>query len=622
MKALLRKAGFALGAFLILTAAALGTLKLIWTFGDRPPEFTTSRREVPEVHTGTAMVVAANPLATAAGVEMLQAGGSSIDAAVAIQAVLTLVEPDSSGIGGGAFILHFDHETKRLQAFDGRETAPAGSTPRLFMHGDGNPYTVFESMIGGRSVGVPGALRVLELAHRQHGKLQWRVLFDPAIKLCEEGFEITPRFSRLAHKDPLLRGMPGARRYFYDEHGRARRVGTRLKNPELAQVLRQVAEGGADAFYRGVIARDIVTAVRQAHRPSMIEARLNVAMLKMGAPYDAGFEAKIPNPGFMTEQDLSSYQAKEREPVCRPYKTWRVCGFGPPSSGGIAVLQTLAMLERFQLGKQYSANSPQALHLIAEAERLAYADRDRYVADADFVSVPLPGLLDSKYLAARSSLIDPAQAMKSAQPGLPPGIEDDRADSVSPELPSTSHISIVDADRNVLSMTTSIEYTFGSHVMVRGFMLNNQLTDFSFDPGPQNSPVANAPAPGKRPRSSMAPMIVFDAASGEPVLAIGSPGGSRIICYVVRALLGVLEWNLDPQRAVSLPHLVNRNSVTELEDEGWDAGELEVSKQKLAALGHEVELLEQNSGLHAISITEKGLLGGVDPRREGLAAGW
>ena len=617
----LKRLGLGIGAALLLVIALVIVLKLSWTFGEGPPEFATGRRTPTLVQTGQVMVVTANPLASAAGAEILKAGGSAIDATVAIQAVLTLVEPQSSGIGGGAFILHYDPKARKLQTFDGRETAPARATPGLFMHDDGKPWGMPQAVIGGRSVGVPGALRALELAQRQHGALPWRALFQPAIRLCEQGFAMSPRLGRLAQLDAVLRTAPSTRDYFYGADGRAKPAGTVLKNPELARVMRAIAEGGADAFYRGPIARDIETAVAQAVRPPVAAMLLNKTLLKMGAPSGMDVAADVPNPGVLSAEDLAAYTAKEREPVCRPYRSWRVCGFGPPSSGAIAVLQVLAMLEPRQLGKSYRENDPQALHLIAEAERLAFADRDRYVADADLVDVPVEGLLDAKYLASRAALIDPARDMGRAAAGMPPGARAAWADAPAPELPSTSHFVVVDAAGRVVSMTTSVEYVFGSHLRVDGFMLNNQLTDFSFDPG-KDREVANAVAPGKRPRSSMAPMMVFDAASGAPVLALGSAGGSRIIGHVVRALLGVLEWGLDPQRAVSLPHLVNLNGKTELEDEGWAQGERDAVKRSLEAMGHKVEVAEQNSGLHAVLIGAGGLQGGVDPRREGEASGW
>ncbi len=619
----LKKVAIGAGILLLAIAALLGVFELLWiSEADRAPESATGRRDVALVRTSTTMVVTANPLATKAGLEILEAGGNAIDAAVAVQAVLTLVEPQSSGIGGGAFLLHYDGQRHQLEAFDGRETAPAEAPPSLFMHDAGDPYNFIEAVVGGRAVGVPGALRALELAQRSHGQLPWARLFEPAIALAEQGFEVTPRLFQLLSKDPMLPTMPAARAYFYQDDGRPKAIGTRLVNPELAEVLRAIAQGGADALYRGPIAKDIVAAVRSAERPSMLEVGINQAMLQMGAPYTAGFDADEPNPGLLSEQDLAGYQAKIREPLCRPYRTWRVCGFPPPTSGGITVLEVLSLLERFDLGARTQPDSPEALHLIAEAEKLAYADRDRYIADTDFVPVPVDGLLDPEYLEARSEMIDPKKARKAAKAGLPEGIKSAFVDGVSPELPSTSHFSIVDSHQNVVSMTTSIEFVFGSHVMVHGFLLNNQLTDFSFLPGTEKRPIANAVAANKRPRSSMAPLIVFDQKSGQPVLAIGSPGGSRIIAYVVRATLGILEWGLDPQRAVSLPHVVNRNGATELENDGWDPGELDAAKKALTALGHTVEVGEQNSGLHAISITEHGLLGGVDPRREGLAAGW
>jgi gamma-glutamyltranspeptidase/glutathione hydrolase len=617
----MRRLALGLGAILLVLVVAIGALKALWSFDDRAPEGATGRRNVTAVRTATAMVVAANPHATTAGVEILKAGGSAIDAAIAIQAVLTLVEPQSSGIGGGAFLLHFDAATKSLQGFDGRETAPAGVDPNLFME-NGEALGLVEAMIGGRSVGVPGVLRALELAHRQHGKLPWKALFEPAIALCEQGFDITPRFAQLAHEDPVLRSMPGARTYFYDERGRAKAAGMRLRNPALAAVLRRIAAEGADAFYRGPVAASVVTAVQQARRPSMLQAGINYALLRLGAPYALRFAPRVRNPGSLSLEDLEGYEAREREPLCSPYRQWRVCGFAPPSSGGIAVLQALGMLERFDLRALGPPSSAEVLHVLTQAERLAYADRDRYVADADFVDVPVRGLLDREYLARRAALIDPARDAGHASPGTPPGLQSARSDAQSPELAATSHFSIVDARRNVVSMTTTIEAGHGSHVMVEGFLLNNQLTDFSFDPGSGSGQVANAVAPGKRPRSSMAPLIVFDAASGDPVLVLGSPGGSRIIGYVLRATLGALDWQLDPQAAVSLPHVVNRNGRTEIEDEGWAPEELDTLKSQLRAKGHAITVDAMNSGVHAIAITQNGLVGGADPRREGLAAGW
>lgn len=621
MKRALKRLGIGVGFLALLIVVVVVLFKVMWTFGDAPPESATGRRDIELVRTSTTMVVTANPHATRAGVEILEAGGNAIDAAIAVQAMLTLVEPQSSGIGGGAFLLYWDAKERKLEAYDGRETAPAGVSPELFLHDDGTKYNFVEAVVGGRSVGVPGVLRALEKAHLNHGKTAWKETFGPAIDLAEKGFEMSPRLHKLARRDPLLRTMPGARSYFYQEDGRAKPIGTLMKNPKLAEVLKKIAEGGADVFYRGPLAKEIAAAVKKAMRPSTFVAGINFSMLEAGAPYGAGLMANEPNPGFLTEEDLSSYEAKVREPVCRPYRTWRVCGFPPPTSGGITVLQILGLVERFELGK-LKPTSAEAIHLIAEAERLAYADRNKYIGDADFVDVPVEGLLSSEYLEKRSKLIARDKARRSAKAGKPPGVKTAFVEAESPELPCTSHFVIVDKEGNVVSMTTSVENVFGSRIFVRGFLLNNQLTDFSFKPRHGDRVVANSVEAKKRPRSSMSPMIVFDEKSGDPVLALGSPGGSRIISYVARATLGVLEWGLDPQKAVALPHVVNRNSVTEIERTGWPDGQLEEVRAKLKALGHEVVVGEQNSGLSAVVITEHGLLGGADPRREGVAEGF
>ena len=539
------------------------------------------------------MVAAANPLAVDAGYRMLKQGGSAVDAAIAVQMVLTLVEPQSSGIGGGAFLLHFDG--KNVQAFDGRETAPAAATEKLFLDGDGKPMPFFDAVVGGRSVGVPGVLRMLELAHRQYGKLPWRALFAPAIRLAEDGFAVSPRLAMLLEKEPYLKRDVAAAAYFYDSSGRPWPAGHRLKNPALAQTLRQIAEGGADAFYEGSIARDIVHKV--AHHPA--------------------------NPGGMTTADLAGYRAKVRAPVCNAYRIWTVCGMPPPSSGGIAVAQMLGILEQTNLAALKPDRgdwSPQAVHLFAEAGRLAYADRNRYVADTDFV--PLPGnsyapLLDKTYLAQRAALIG-ERSMRHAEAGMPAGWHVAWGDDASPELPSTSHMSIVDADGHAVAMTTTIENAFGSRLMVDGFLLNNELTDFSMIAEDEHGPVANRVQPGKRPRSTMAPTLVFDK-SNRLVLAIGSPGGSSIVNYVAKVLVATLDWGLDVQRAIDLPNVGSRNGPTELE-------EGRVSPSLIAALqarGHDVLIDEQTSGLHGIMRTRSGdaWFGGADPRREGVARG-
>ncbi|MHA1154362.1 MAG: gamma-glutamyltransferase [Alphaproteobacteria bacterium] len=533
---------------------------------------------------------AANPLAARAGLEILRAGGSALDAAIATQLVLNLVEPQSSGLGGGAFLLHFEGASGArggtVTSYDGRETAPAAATPKLFLKPDGTPMKFWAAVVGGRSVGAPGLARMLELAHRDHGRLPWAKLFAPAIELAERGFAVSPRLHGLIAKDKYLKTFPAARAYFYDSEGAPWPVGHLLRNPAFAQTLRRLADRGANALYQGPLAEDIVTAVK-------------------GAPG---------NPGLMELEDLAGYRAKRREAVCAPYRAWRVCGMGPPTSGGVALLQMLGMLERFDLGA-LDPNGPQALHLIAEAGRLAFADRGLFLADSDFVSVPLDELLAPNYLRGRSQLISPNTSLGKARPGLP---AQSGAMPAQEDPPSTSHLVVVDGAGNAVSMTTSIESAFGSRLMVGGFLLNNELTDFSFRPRTEDGrAVANRVQAGKRPRSSMSPMLVLDG-EGDLALAVGSPGGSRIIGYVLRALTGVLDWNLDPQAAVALPHAVNRNGKTDLE-EGTPVA---AHRAALEALGHEVRVRNMTSGLHAIKVTpEGGLEGGADPRREGVVVG-
>jgi gamma-glutamyltranspeptidase/glutathione hydrolase len=537
------------------------------------------------------MVAAANPLATDAGYQALKAGGSAIDAAIATQMVLNLVEPQSSGIGGGAFLLHFDG--REVRAYDGRETTPAAATDTLFQK-DGKAMPFYEGVVGGRSVGAPGVLRMLELAHRQHGKLPWPDLFGPAIKLAEGGFAVSPRLHTLLKGEQHLRNDPVARAYFYDTDGNPWAVGHVLKNPELAKTLREIATGGADAFYKGRIAREI----------------------------EAKVKSHPANPGLLTATDIAGYQAKVREPVCTDYRQWTVCGMPPPSSGGIAIAQMLGILEAkgiHRFGPKDGALNAEGVHLFAEAGRLAYADRGRYVADTDFV--PLPGnsvkpLLAREYLAQRATLIG-ERSMGSAKAGAPLGAKLAQGSDRSPEFPSTSHISIVDAAGNALSMTTTIEDGFGSRQMVGGFLLNNQLTDFSFDAADADGPIANRVQPGKRPRSSMSPTLVFEKGGGKLVLTAGSPGGSAIINYVAKVLVGTLDWGLDVQQAISLPNFGSRNGPTELEQ-----GRVpDAVAEALRARGHNVRLMEQTSGLQGIMRTNSGWFGGADPRREGIVKG-
>lgn len=535
-----------------------------------------------EEHTAEAMVAAANPLAVEAGVEMLRAGGSAVDAALAVQLVLGLVEPQSSGIGGGAFMLHYGTQDGAIQAYDGRETAPMAAGPDLFLDEQGQAMDFWEAVVGGRSVGTPGLLRMLELAHESHGTLPWRALFEPAIRLAEEGFAISPRLAGQIAADEHLQTDPTARAYFYSADGAPKPAGTWLRNPAYAESLRRIANEGADAFYRGAIAADIVAAVQGAE-----------------------------SPGLLSEADLAVYEAKERGALCGSYRAYEVCGMPPPTSGGVAVLQILGMLENFDLSG-LAPNGTAAVHLLAEASRLAFADRNAYLADSDFVAVPLDRLLDPTYLRQRAALIQRDAVMPEAEAGRLP-----QRGALAPEVdtPSTSHLVVVDAAGNAVSMTSSVESAFGSRLMVRGFLLNNQLTDFSFLPEIEGKVVANRVESGKRPRSSMSPTLVFDA-DGAFHLAAGSPGGARIIGYTVNALLSMLEWNLAPQTAVARAHAANLNGPTLLE-----AGSaLEALEDELHALGHETRVTDMTSGLHVIRRGLDGLEGGADPRREGIVA--
>ena len=538
-------------------------------------------------HAKQYMVAAADPLAVEAGLRMLDRGGSVVDAAIAAQLVLNLVEPQSSGLGGGAFLLHHDAKTGAIRAYDGRESAPAAATPELFLRPDGKPMAFRDAVSGGRSVGVPGLARLLERVHQRHGKLPWAVLFEPAIALAEGGFALSSRTHQLLTRAADLERDPEARAYFFDAAGAPKAAGTVMRNPQFAELLRTLARDGASVFYTGEIARDLVTKVR----------------------------GHATNPGTLSEQDLAGYAVREVDVLCAPYRSYRVCGMPPPSSGGIAVLQMLGMLARFEM-RALTPDSVAAAHLIAEAGRLAFADRNRYLADDRFVKVPVAGLLDGNYIAARSQLIRPDHAMGRARAGIPPGAELAFADTRSDHGVGTSHVSVVDVEGNAVSMTTTIESFFGSGLMVRGMLLNNQLTDFNFAPVEDGRPVANRVEPGKRPRSSMAPTLVFDPA-GELFMAVGSPGASFIINYVLKALVATIDWNLNMQAAIDLPNVGNRNGPTEIENVDG-AQELAAG---LRALGHTVRIMDMTSGTHGIMRGKDGLSGGADPRREGIAKG-
>ena len=600
---------FTLGA---LAAAAL----LVACAGGPPartdtPPFRYTQPEQPEAATGfvekpgwatkSFAVAAANPLATDAGYQVLKAGGSAIDAAIAVQMVLTLVEPQSSGIGGGAFLLHWNG--MQVEAFDGRETAPAAADEKLFLLPDGKPMAFIDGVVGGRSVGAPGTLRMLEMAHKQYGKLAWSQLFRPAIQLAEGGFAVSPRLHTLLRGEQHLKKDPAAASYFYKPDGNPHDMGSTLRNPALAAVLRSVADKGTQAFYGGTVAQSIVAKVQR--HPT--------------------------NPGKLTEQDISAYQPKKREAMCNDWRIYRICGFPPPSSGHIAIMQMLGILDHAPAKPAAALEgglpSVGFLHNYTEAARLAFADRAVYVADPDFVQPPAgrwSSLLDHAYLTERAALIGP-QSMRTAKPGTPRGASVAWGAQAEQIEYGTSHISIVDAAGNAIAMTTTIEDQFGSRQLVDGgtgqpggFLLNNELTDFSFAPADaEGKPIANRVQPGKRPRSSMSPTLVFDKASGQLVMSAGSPGGALIIHYTAKTLLGTLDWGLNAQRAISLPNFGSTNGPTLLEDKRFPAPTVEALK----ARGHAVREMDMTSGLQAIQRTKDGWFGGADPRREGIVKG-
>ena len=539
-----------------------------------------------------AMVAAANPLAVEAGLEILRAGGSAVDAAIAVQAALGLVEPQSSGIGGGAFLLHYDAATGDVAAYDGREVAPAGASADMFLGADGNPLPFWEAVKSGRSTGVPGAVAMLHLAWRDHGRLRWEEPWQPAMRLARAGFAVSPRFNEMAGglKRFTTPGS-GAAAYLYDPAGTPWPVGHVIRNPAYGDTLERIGREGPQAFYAGPIAEAMVAAVAQE-----------------------------PRPGTLSLADLAAYQPRRLEPVCARYRARLVCGMGPPSSGGIAVLATLGILERFDMAATAGTGAGTALgwHRFIEAQRLAYADRDTYVADDTFVAVPVAGLLDRDYLASRAALILDDRAATTVTPGTPPGATPRGRDATG-NVFGTTHFVIVDGRGNVVSMTSTVEAPYGSQRMVAGFFLNNQLTDFSFRPvDSSGQPIANAAGPGKKPRSSMSPTIVFDA-DGRFEVAVGSPGGNAIIAYVAKTLVGMLDWGLTPQQAIELPNIIARRVPIPVERTRIDPATLSA----LTALGHRFDEAgrAEGSGLHAIRLTPRGLTGGADPRREGVARG-
>jgi gamma-glutamyltranspeptidase/glutathione hydrolase len=536
----------------------------------------------------TEMIAAANPLAAEAGLEMLRAGGSAVDAAIAVQMVLGLVEPESSGIGGGAFMLVYNPKDKQTISFDGREVAPASATPGMFLDAAGKARPKPEAIPGGLSVGIPGVVAMLEMAHQKYGKLPWQRLFQPAIRLAENGFPVGPKLARTIRGFSRGANMPDIRAHFYHADGTPLAEGEIYKNPEYAHSLRLIAAGGSKAFYTGEIAQAIVDKVQ--HAPV--------------------------NPGGMTLSDLAGFKALERPPVCGDYRVWHLCSMGPPSSGGIAIVQILGMLQRFP-SSDLQPNTLSEAHLFTQASRLAYADRSKYLGDTAFVDVPIAGLLDKNYIAGRAALIDPAKDMGTAQAGNPPQKHAEYAPQRSPVLHGTSHMTIVDKTGMVIAMTTSVESVFGSEVMVKGFFLNNTLTDFSLDPMLDGKLVANAPAAGKRPLSAMSPTIVFDK-DGNFLLSVGSPGGPAIIDFVSQTLIAMLDGGMTPAQAIALPRQLNLNGSTRLEKSPAN----DALAPQLTAMGHSVVVAGgEASGLHGIERVKGGYIGGADPRRDGVVIG-
>jgi len=551
------------------------------------PEAATGINHKTEVHSQKAMVVSANPYATAAGQQMLAAGGSAVDAAIAVQLVLSLVEPQSSGIGGGLFMLSYDAKKGELSTLDGRETAPKAAHADWFRQANGELLPWTSAYVGGKAVGTPAAIAALWQAHQKFGLLPWAQLFKPAIALSEGGFVVSKRLHLLLaqSRHPGLQQFADSRAYFFPD-GKPLPVGYLRKNPAYANILRQIASEGPSAFYQGANAKAIVQAVNHASI----------------------------NPGQLTLEDIASYQPVWRDPICLPYRQLQVCSMAPPSSGGLAVLQILGMLQPFDL-KAVPAGSLQAVHLISQASRLAFADRERFAADPAFSKVPVAGLLAPDYLRQRAALIDLKHDAANVIAGAPAGAEP-LADGKALEYANTSHLSVVDARGFAVSMTTSIENAFGSGLLVNGYLLNNQLTDFALAARVDGKLVANRVEPGKRPRSSMAPMMVFDGNKQLQIIS-GSPGGSRIINYVAQSLVAMIDWQMGPQDAANQAKFTHRNDVLMLEA----GSELELLQGPLKDMGYQVRLGELNSGLHLIKRTKQGWAAGADPRREGTAQG-
>jgi gamma-glutamyltranspeptidase/glutathione hydrolase len=553
------------------------------------PEIATGFQANKVVMGAKIMAVTAHPEATKAAYEVLQQGGTAADAGIAAQMVLGLVEPQSSGIGGGGFVLYYDAKKRQLITLDGRETAPSTAGAHLFMGDDGKPLKFYDAAIGGRSVGTPSLLRMLEKLHAWQGKIEWSELFYPAIKLAEQGFEVSPRLHKMLVKEKgRFHADTIAKLYFYPDTVTPLAVGDIKRNPDYAVTLRNIAQNGADVFYNSDLAKEIVKKVQEAR----------------------------PTRGLLSIEDMKSYKAIERRATCGGYRGYKICSMGQPSSGGLSMLMTLGVLENFDL-PNWGPNNPKSWHVISEASRLTFADRNEYMADPDYVATPDTLLLQPEYLKKRSALIDETKAMLDVSAGVPVGWDPKYKQASDPSLkpPGTTHLSIKDKHGNILSMTTSIENAFGSRLMVGGFLLNNQLTDFSFNPTDDNQlPIANRVAGEKRPRSSMSPTIIFDP-KGQPFMVIGSAGGSRIIGYVLQRIISVIDWGVDIQSAMNMPNIVHRGNKLELEKSGFKFAE------SLKDMGHPVLVGEMNSGLTAIHFKNGYAFGAADPRRDGLAMG-
>lgn len=569
---------------LILLSAGLSAQQVV--LEDREPEAATGVINKKISSGEQFMVAAANPYAVDAGKRIIEAGGSAIDAAVAIQAMLTLVEPQSSGIGGGGFIMYWDNTNKQLHTFDGREVAPKKIDPNVFFK-DGKPMSWRDAVVGGKSVGVPGVLKALEDAHEKFGKLPWQTLFSDTIDLSSKGFVVSPRLARLVELDlhPGVNEFTETNDYFKPQ-GKPVAKGDVKQNPKLANTLTLIGSQGTDAFYKGELAEKIAAAVNQVSI----------------------------NPGTLSASDLAEYKVIQRQPMCNPYRAYKICSMAPPSSGGVTMYQILKLLENFTLS-ELSPSSAEFVHLFTQASALAYADRADYIADLDFMGIDAQALVDETYIMKRASQIGVNTRYKKAEAGSPYETIAYGTDDAY-ELDSTSHISIVDKQGNAVSMTASIEFMFGSGIMVEGFLLNNQLTDFAINPLQDGKLVLNRAEPGKRPRSAMSPTMVFDE-NNKLSLVIGSPGGSRIINYVAQTIVNVLDFDMDIQEAINAPRITNRNDRTSLE-KGTPIASI---KESLEALGHEVRVVDLNSGLHGIQIKNGKLYGAADPRREGKAEG-